>query len=78
MLIMERTEEWWDYVAWYRYWKFTIVPMLIDYEPETREYRVYVWNPSLCFPESDCEAPEDFKYLDDAKRRVSKFISENF
>ena len=75
---MERIEEDWNYIAWYSNWKFTIIPLLIDYEPETREYRVYVWNPNLFFPDGDCEAPEDFESLHDAKSRVWWFINENF
>ena len=75
---MNRIEEDWNYIAWYKEWKFTIVPMLIDYEPETREYRVYVYNPNLFFPDWDCEAPEDYESLDEAKSRVKHFVDYNF
>jgi hypothetical protein len=50
----------------------------MDYEPETREYRVYLYNPNLYFPDGDCESPVDFKSLEDAKQRVTRFINENF
>lgn len=78
---MSKTIDWYPDHEWevmfYRNWKFVLVPMLMDYEPEDWEYRIYISNPNLYF-DTEAEAPEDFKSIEDAKAWVSGFINENF